>query len=241
LILILFARLYLAFQIFPVNSLHVDYYHGRKLWAEDIKAIAGDKPVVFETGNGALREAPLYSFYSGGLGIAFYPGDNKKSQYQIWNYEDSIQSKDVILIKNGQFDGSHELRTRMGKTINYKEVDNFTSLNNIRILYNVKDVLFRKDSIEIPIKIINHRQAPLHFTNNQRIYVLLRDGKNTEYEFEQTLNNYLSVNSLDTAKLNFSFNATDIGKGNYELTFGIIDGITDPSLNSKKGTLIVSR
>ncbi len=238
LILILIARLYLAFQIFPVNTLHVDYYHGRKLWAEDIRALAGKEPVVFETGNGALREAPLYSFYSKSLAIALYPGENKKSQYQIWNYEDSVQSKNVILVKSDQFEGSNELLTRMGKSIHYREIQNFTSFNNIMIIYNSKDVFYKKDSIEIPIQIINHRQSPLRFTNNHKIFILLRN-KEMEIIFDRMLNQNLSINSHDTAKINFSFSTMNMSEGSYGFIFGIKDGITEPSLNSRRDNLTV--
>ena len=240
LILIFIARLYLAFQIFPVNTLNVDYYHGRNLWAEDIRAIAGEKPVIFETGNGALREAPLYSFYSKRSGIALYPGENKKSQYQIWNYEDSIQSKNVILIKSGQFEGSKELRTRMWKLIHYKEIENFTSFNNIKIVYNSKDIIYKRDSIEIPIQIINHRQSPLRFTNNHKIYIILRNKEEKEFIFERILNQNMSINAHETAKLNFSFPTMNMSKGSYEFIFGINDGITEPSLNSRRDNIMLN-
>jgi hypothetical protein len=241
LFLIFIFRLYLAFRIFPVNSVNVDYYHGRKLWAEDIRAIAGGRPVVFETGNGALREAPLYSFYSKSLGIALYPGEKKKSQYQLWNYEDSIQSESVVLVKSDLFDGSSEIRTRIGKSIIYKEIDNFASFNNIKINYNVKDILSGHDSIQIPIQIINHRQNPLHFTNNQKIYILLKNKEKNEFTFEQIIDENMSIKAYDTSKLNFSFSSRDLGEEEYEFIFGIIDGITDPSINSRRGKLMVTK
>jgi len=241
LFLILIGRLFLAIQIFQVNTLHVDYYHGRKLWAEDIMAIAGTKPVVFETGYGALREAPLYSFYSEGTGIAFYPGGWKKSQYQVWNYEDSIQSEDIILIKSSQFDGSREIRTRMGKSIHYKEIDNFTSLNNIRIVYDIKDVFYKKDSVIIPIQIINHRHDSLRYANNQRIYISLGNTDHNELIFEQSLNKSISIKAFDTLNYKFSFCTLDLVEGEYKLFFGIMDGITDPSVNSSRNNFILTR
>ncbi|MCJ7449851.1 MAG: glycosyltransferase family 39 protein [Bacteroidales bacterium] len=240
LIMILLVRIYLATNILPINTLNVDYYHGRKQWAEDIETIAGKRPVVFETGNGALREAPLYSFYSKNLGIAFYPGGKKKSQYQIWNYEDTIQSKNVIIIKRGKFEGSQELQTRMGVKINYKKIDSFTSFNNIRILCNEKDILNNIDSILIPIHIINHRQYPLCFTNNHKIYISLRNVENKEFIFIKPFNNNLLIKACDTAKLNFKFSPKEMSESKYDFIFGIIDGITDPSINSTRNKLIIT-
>jgi hypothetical protein len=239
-ILILAARAYLSIHILPINTLHVDYYHGRKQWAEDIETIAGKRPVVFETGNGALREAPLYSFYSKNPGIAFFPGEKKKSQYQIWNYEDSIQSKNVIIIKGEKFEGSEELKTRMGNLIHYKEIENFISFNNIKILCNEEDIFYNKDTILIPIKIINHRQYRLCFTNNHKIYIRLRNAENNEFAFDQTLNDNLLINACDTAKLDFSFSPKEMSGGKYDFIFGINDGITDPSINSNRNNLLIT-
>jgi hypothetical protein len=233
LILILAARIYLAFPILSLNTLHVDYYHGRKLWAEDIKAVASDKPVIFETGNSGLREAPLYSFYSKGLAIALYPGENKKSQYQIWNYEDSVQSKNIILIKNEPFEGSRVLRTRMGKTVHYREIDNFTSFNNIKIRCNEEDIDYEKDSIKIAIQIINHRKSTLHFNNNHKVFIAIRNKEDNEFTFEQTLNN-VSIKAVDSVSLHFSFSINDIGEGDHEFILGMTDGFTDPSINSQR-------
>jgi hypothetical protein len=241
LIVILIARLYLGFQIFPVNTLHVDYYHGRKLWAEDIKAIAGNRPVVFETGNGALREAPLYTFYSKGLGIALYAGDNKKSQYQIWNYEDSIQSEDVILIRGDLFEGSRAIKTRMGKSYYYKEFDDFTSFNNIKIICNEKDIVFENDSIKIPLQIINHRTNPIVFNSMHRIFISLINEEKEEISFEQTLNNGLSVKAGDTAKLQFAISLKTLDKSQYDFKIGLNDGITDPTLNNKRNKLLITK
>jgi hypothetical protein len=239
LILILAVRAYLILPVLSFNTLNVDYYHGRNKWAEDIKVIAGNRPVVFETGNGALREAPLYSFYSKKTGIAFYPGDKKKSQYQIWNYEDSVQSKSVILIRGEKFVRSKELRTRMGKTINYKEIANFITFNNIRILCNANDIYYNNDTVKIPVRIINHRQYPLHITSNQFIYITLRNEKSKEFTFKQRFNKNMLIEPCDTAKYVFTFNSKRISDGKYDFILGINDGITYPSINSKKNNLLI--
>lgn len=239
LFIILIVRVYLATNILPINTLNVDYYHGRRQWAEDIEKIAGKSPVVFETGNSALREAPLYSFYSKNLGIAFYPGEKKKSQYQIWNYEDSIQSERIIIIKGGEFEGSKLLRTRMGNSIYFKESDNFVSFNNIKIECYNEGIHTNNDSIIIPIQIINHRQYPLLFNSTHKIYILLRNAENKEFTFTQPCNNSLIINESDTAKINFSFYPNEMNKGEYDFIIGIIDGITDPSVNTIKNRILI--
>ncbi len=238
LVMILLGRLFMAISVLPVNTLNVDYYHGRKLWAADIKAIAGNDPVIFEIGNSGTREASLYSFYSRSLGIAYYPGESKKSQYQIWNYEDSAQAKKVMLIKSNQFKGSEELHTRMGKSLHYKMIDNFNSYSNIKIDYNAGDIEYKDDSIKVPIQIVNHRQYPLRFDNNQSVFITL-SKEDKGLIVERPIN--ILVQAGDTAKFSFSFNVTNMDEGNYEFAFGIKDGIMEPSINSKRSSLVVKK
>lgn len=239
LVLIVLVRLFLAFPLLPFNTLHVDYYHGRKEWAGDISKIAGERPVVFEYGNGALREAPLYSFYSKKPGIAFFPGGKKKSQYQLWNYEDSIQAKSIIFIKKSQFEGATEFRTRMGNLIYYKEINNFISFNNIKILCQGEEINYKPDSVIIPLQIINHRQNPLPFNSNHKIYISVTNKENKEFTFEQPFSCNLPVAAMDTLKLNFLFSSKALNAGKYEFIVGIIDGITDPPVNSRRYKLMI--
>lgn len=239
-VLLILFRLYLSFKIFPVNNLsEYDYYHDRALWAEDIRAIAEERPVVFVTDNSGVREAPLYSFYSKGMGVALFPGEMKKSQYQIWNYEDSIQTKDVLLIKSEVFSGSSEQKTRMGKTIHFKKVDEFTSFNNIRIECDMQHAAITDSVVSIPLKIINHRSIPLYFNSNHRIYIQLEDelGKGTWRSLPLTELGMIEAN--ENKNFNFTFDPEKIDSGKYEFLIGINDDITELSVNSHKYKLLI--
>jgi len=240
LVVIFLARIYLAFDIFPGKGLHTDYYHGRKLWAEDIQAIAGKKPVVFATYYEGLREAPLYSFYTKQMAIALFANDEKKSQYQIWNYEDSIQSKSAILIVTDPSLNTKELHTRMGKTVHYTEVDNFVSFNNIELQYNFDEIIFKNDSIKIPVKILNHRNYLLQFTSKHRIYIVLTNSKGENIWIDKSLMNF-SINARNSRFFNFSFCNANLPNGSYNFYLGLIDGITDATINSKRNKLTIAK
>ena len=97
------------FPLVPFNHANVDYYHGRKLWAEDIHALAGNNPVIFANN---LRETSLYSFYSHSFSTTIYGRAEKKSQYDLWNFEDSLQHKDVLYVALDSFSN--------GKRVDYK-------------------------------------------------------------------------------------------------------------------------
>ena len=162
-VLIIVLRLYLAFRIIPVNNLNVDYYHGREEWAADIARVADGDVVVFENN---LREAPLYVFYSGQPGLTLYPGEWKKSQYEIWRYEDSIQHKPVLVVKPKPFDNSKALKTRMGETEFYLKISDFTSYQNIVMELEERYIRAESDSLLLPLILFNHRSDTLAFQAN---------------------------------------------------------------------------
>lgn len=233
LFLILILRAYLSFRIFPVNNLNVDYYHGRELWAEDITQIAAVDLVLFENN---LREAPLYEFYSGQSGVSLYPGEWKKSQYEIWNYEDSIQGKVVLLLKPKSFSNSTRLDTRMGKTIFYLEQANYSSYQNIHTEFINSMPNIEEDSLLLKLKIINHRNTPLNFEQDEyglapKLYCKVEQDGNA-YFFYKTL-------SLEDAILPYSEGVVElkipstIGEGkDGVLLFGFDDQKFEPSVNS---------
>ncbi len=236
--LVIIVRLYLSFHIFPLNNISVDYYHDRKLWAEDIINIAGESPVIFESGPDALREAPLYSFYSGKQGIASYSVEVERSQYELWNYEDSVQTKDILLIKSEPGDFRTELRTRMGKTVYYRKIDHFTSFKNIELKWDDNEVSYENDSIQIPLKIINHRQHPLVFFKNHSIYIPFEYTSSDSTWLERSLLNSGPVNAGDTAVFVFRLSPGELNMENEEIVFGIRDRLVYPSINSKRKALL---
>jgi hypothetical protein len=157
---VVLLRLYLIFWVFPVNHTSVDYYHGRKLWSKDIEGVAGDRPVFF--GRNA-RESALYAFYSGRMGVALQSDGRHRSQYELWNYEDSLQGREVVIVMNGRFPGSTELRTRMRKTVHYLIAPNFSSYFNIPLEVGFPPAVKSGDSVTVAVRVSNPRKTSLRF------------------------------------------------------------------------------
>jgi hypothetical protein len=176
---VVLLRLYLMFWIFPLNHTSVDYYHGRELWAKDIEKVAGDSPVFF--GKNA-RESALYEFYSGRMGVALQSDRYHRSQYELWNYEDSLQGREVVIVMNGPFAGSTELRTRMHKTVHYLITPDFSSYFNIPLEVAFPPAVKSRDSVAVAVRLSNPRHTPLRFEKAgfargpKLCYVILRDG-----------------------------------------------------------------
>ncbi|HYO57852.1 ArnT family glycosyltransferase [Archangium sp.] len=177
---VLVLRLYLMFRIFPVNHINVDYYHGRELWAEDIEGVAGDRPVLFGDN---FRESALYSFYSGHTGVSLQTGEKRRSQYELWNYEDGLQGKEVVVIHGSPFAGSRELRTRMGKTVHYFIAPDFSSYYNIPVDVAFPRAVKSGDSMAVPVTVSNPRTTALRFRKDGfprapvLFYVIRKDGR----------------------------------------------------------------
>jgi hypothetical protein len=176
---VVLLRLYLLFWIFPVNHTSVDYYHGRDLWSKDIEGVAGDRPVFF--GRNA-RESALYEFYSGHMGVALQSDRHHRSQYELWNYEDSLQGREVVIVMDRPFAGSTELRTRMGKTVHYVIAPDFLSYFNIPLEVAFPPAAKSRDSVAVAIRVSNPRKTALRFERARfprapsLFYVILKDG-----------------------------------------------------------------
>ena len=42
----------------------------------------------------------VYEFYSGHMGVALQSDRHHRSQYELWNYEDSLQGREVAIVMN---------------------------------------------------------------------------------------------------------------------------------------------
>lgn len=160
-VLFFIARLLLMVPL--INAMHVgeDYYHGRKAWAKELAAVAGNRP-VFMPNN--LREASLYSFYSGKTGITLYNRPEKKSQYELWNYEDSLQGKEVLLATKYPFPNSRALPTATKQVIYYAVIPSFTSFYTGITLTAEFQEISGDDSATFLLQISNHRSKAIQFT-----------------------------------------------------------------------------
>jgi hypothetical protein len=237
LVLILILRLYLSFKIIPVNKLSVDYYHGRKLWSEDIHTLAGKKTVVFESGNSGMREAPLYSFYSHGTGIPLLLGEKKKSQYHLWNYEDSIQGEPILLIRNTEFDSSNTLKTRMGRVIHYREIDCLNSFNNIHIECAPDSVRVEKQKIVFPLTLFNHRSHAMCFGSRQELYVELRAEDGKVFMAKQSFTILDTIEAKSRVQIDFIFEPRPEPTGRFTFVAGFNDPVIGLSVNSTRKKL----
>jgi hypothetical protein len=234
-VLVIFLfRIQMMYPILPVNHVNVDYYHGRKLWANDIRAIAHNDPVLF--GN-EFRESSLYSFYAGQMGVALFSGENRRSQYEVWNYEDSIQEKNVLYISKYPFAGSNVLLTRMGKTLYYHKLFCFHSFYNIPIHTNFPAKINKSNDTEIILTIRNPRNKVLNFKCSSSdsvslFYVIKKDDK---IMLRQQVKNFSTIDSIPangSMQMKVKILTGHFSEGKYEISFGFTTRIIEDSYNT---------
>lgn len=230
-VLFFVARILLMFPIIPAMHVGEDYYHGRKDWAKEISAVADGRP-VFMTNN--LREASLYSFYSGEQGVTLYTRQEKKSQYELWGYEDSMQGKEVMFVAKNEFKGSNRLKNNLQQNLHYSFLPAFTSYyHNVFIQATITQ---QNDSIAASLNITNHRSTPLQFykgLNGETTTLIfsLEKGKTiVRADILEHLIDTVPPSGSITKEVRFKLG--DLQAGDYNLYFGIRNGILPDAILS---------
>jgi hypothetical protein len=238
----LLVRVYLIYQIIPGNHQGVDYYHDRDLWAEDLRAVTETDIVLFSRN---YKEAPLYSFYAGQTGVALFPGDDRQSQYELWHYEDSLQTRPVTWV-HAPFEGSTTLQTRMGQDVHYWRIPAFSSYYNLRMTTDLPDTIrVDRDSVPVRLVIHNHRDTPVTFPPNHsdstpQLFARIRSATGERFVPFQRLTRDDTIPAGASMGYTVSLPVGGLGEGQYTMEFGIRAHPLGPAYNSPALTVQVT-
>jgi len=106
--------------------------HGNKKWVEDIHSRVGDTPLVFEN---SYRNAPMYSFYSGGVPTYSFNTDiYRRNQYSIDNSESKVQHKEVLYVSGRYKNEDLNLIKEDGSQYYGRLIDDFESFRKLQTL-----------------------------------------------------------------------------------------------------------
>ena len=239
----LLVRVYLIYQIIPGNHQGVDYYHDRDLWAEDLRAVTGTDIVLFSRD---YKEAPLYTFYAGQTGVALFPGDDRQSQYELWHYEDSLQTRPVTWV-HAPFEGSTTLETRMGKDVHYWRIPAFASYYNLRMTTDVPDTLRAgRDSVPVRLVIHNHRSTPITFPPNHsdstpQLFVRIRGATGEQFVTFQRFARDDAIPAGELKGYTVSLPVGELDGEEYTMEFGIMAYPLGRAYNSPVITVQVTK
>jgi hypothetical protein len=228
------ARILLMIPLIPNMHVGEDYYHGRKAWAKEVAKLAGDKP-VFMPNN--LREASLYSYYSGKLGVTLYNRPEKKSQYELWGYEDSLQGKDVLLLTKYPFYESKVMETNL-RTVHYNILPSFRSFFT-GVSIEPLSLQQTGDSIEAKVIITNLRGNPLVFKTGLEgettslVYSVEKAGKIIQADVAQQLTVVDRIEANGRSERTVFIPKKDLLADTYTVFFGLRYGVLPDAILSK--------
>ncbi|MCB9282460.1 MAG: glycosyltransferase family 39 protein [Lewinellaceae bacterium] len=166
LLIFLVFRLYLMVDFLPAGMNPRNEVHGWKKWALDIRAVAGDRPVVFYN---TYRKPSKYSFYAHRTGISINKGSHAGNQYDLVpEMEESLQGKEVLLVDKRLNEGVTFTPGGL-QDLQYRIVDDFRSFNRVKVqVLDAPRLLPADTMLQLTIDIFNPTDHPIRFQDGKR-------------------------------------------------------------------------
>jgi len=218
--LILFGRIASIIDFVPVSFLQSEF-HNKKQWAKDISAVAGDRPVVF---TGSYQRPSVYTFYTGKFAHSLNNLYYRKTQYDLWDFEEKVHGKEVLYVPSYFSDYykanlTKEVLTK-GDTIYVKAFNDFQSLQRECVILTDKDYTFsRKGLNNVHLKIHNPYPYIINLKNKEFPVVFqVAFIKNGNIEVSKDIElpeNISQLNSSDTISVDCKFSLEELPAGVY--------------------------
>jgi 4-amino-4-deoxy-L-arabinose transferase-like glycosyltransferase len=238
LLVFLFIRVALVFEIIPKEMGVGKEFHNWDVWARQIKSEANGRKVVFAN---SFQRPSKYAFYTGGdfsftLNSIYY----RRNQFDLWRFEDSIQSKPVLLMVSNNPD---DTLVTDRETYKIEHFDRFRSYYSIRIIPSSKAFTVHADSvISLSIKIVNIKHEDVHLVQSKglvppNLCIVMHDGhKFLPAQYLEEIDDVIPAN--DTITKMIKFDAPEL-EGKYSCYISIVNDALYPSFNSEPLKLIV--
>ena len=236
--LFLLARLACMVDFLPI-SFFKNEFHKKKQWANDISMLAGDRPVVFTN---SYQRPSIYTFYTGKFAHTLDNLSYRKTQYDLWDFEEKVHGKEVLYVPHFFSDYYKEHLTKQilsnGDSIFIKIYKDFQSVQRECVILNDDQYTFSRSGINtIHLKIFNpypyiidfrHKELPVVFQ-----IAFIKNG-NMEVKKNLELPDGISkLNVGDTISADCKFTIEDLQSGIYKLAICSETGILYDTYNSK--------
>jgi len=236
--LFIVARLAAAIDFLPLSFLKNEF-HNKKQWVNDISTIAGNRPVVFTN---SYQQPSVYTFYSGKLAYTLDNLSYRKTQYDLWDFEEQVHGKEVLYVPHLFSDTyKRNLTKKMltkGDSAFIRIFLDFQSLQKECVILNSEKYTFsRSDTNVIHLKLFNPYPYAVNFKNIELPIVFqIAFMKNGMMEIKKNLElpgNISVLSPGDTISVDCKFTLEDLPSGSYD--FGICSeaGILYDTFNSK--------
>ena len=152
------ARVFMMYDFLPEQYHSKTEFHGWKNWAEEVRQQAKERPVIFMN---SYQKASKYTFYAGRTGFSINNVYYRRNQYDLWNIDEQIEGKEVMLIPNWYVPDLDSFKTCIGETYTYTFVDSFKSFTKISVDVpetEIKLVPGEETEMEVIINNLSHKR-----------------------------------------------------------------------------------
>jgi hypothetical protein len=219
---------------------HLKSYYGFKEWAGVVKQHAGNNYVVMSEG---FQNPSKYDYYTNSLKcFAYDPWYYRRTQFDIWPMEDSIQRKKVYYLFYQAIKGykNDTIKTAAGTWYGcwvddvrtYQKINLGTSLDKI--------IASPGQKIVVDISVTNPYDHSINFSDNGYLHPVVlqacffKGDSTVEVQKALATFNLIALKPRETTQYRFTITAPQ-QKGNMELLFSLR---TDPFPGSKNSRII---
>ncbi len=204
----------------------VKSYFGNPQWTETIRKKAGNAYVVFPD---QFQNPSWYSYYTNSLkGFAYDSRFYRRTQFDIWPLEDSLQQKRIYYVADGPLNEFKTDTLKTAKGVFYGSwIEQLRTYQKILVEANVKEIQTSPGkTVHLNLKITNPYNKTVDFSNkNQQHMVVLRAYLMQE---DSVLSNQLAPPNFNQIQLKpgesrfFPFDVKiPLQKGKYSLLFSV--------------------
>lgn len=235
--LIVVARLALAVDFLPVAFVKKDYHDYRKKMLE-IQAVTGDLPVVFSN---SYQTPSMYAFYTGKSAHSLNEFHYRKTQYDLWDFEEQLHGKRVVYIPHWpmQYFEDNFMKHFFvnGDSIYMKEYPAFMSLSKECAELDENSYTFTADSLNrLSFSIHNPYPYPLNLATEDfpvSFYLgFFSNGSIVSYSALEIADMVSTINPGDTVAVECRFTPGSLPEGRYRAAICCQTGILYMTLNS---------
>ena len=236
--LIITGRSALIFDFLPVSFLR-DEFHDYEKKVKEISRLAGDRPVVFTN---SYQDPSVYTFYTGKFAHTLNNLNYRRTQYDLWNFEEQIHGKEVLYVPHWPTDFilNHFTKHRYfnGDSVYLKVYSDFQSLQKDCVILKDDHYSFRENSPNIiemdifnpyPYVIdIKHEEFPVAFQIG-----FFRNGIREERWFLRLPESVSRLNPGDTVTVECQFDLGELSETDYTIVICSETGILYDTFNSR--------
>jgi len=236
----------LVFDFLPVSFLK-DEFHDYRKKVREISEIAGDRPVVFTN---SYQDASVYTFYTGKFSHSLNNLNYRRTQYDIWDFEEKIHGKEVLYVPHWPttyiMENFQKHYFFNGDSVYMKVYSDFQSLQKECVILKDQHYSFNEKSLNtIEVDIFNPYKYPISIKHNEFpvAYYLnfFTDGKREERWRISIPDSISFINPGDTLSVSLSFSLGELRDSVYIIAVSTEVGPLYDAINSNFSSASVIR